>query len=81
MGKKSVLHAGNTYLIRIGKTIKLLRKEMGLSQEELALNSGLDRSYLGAIERGENNPTIINIIKIAGALKINASELLKQSHI
>lgn len=50
---------------------------MGLSQEHLALECGIDRSYLGGIERGEHNLALINLKKIARGLEIPASQLLE----
>jgi len=58
-----------------GERVKILRKRKNLSQEELALNSGIDRSYLGKIERGESNIAIKKIVLIAKALKIPPKEL------
>jgi transcriptional regulator with XRE-family HTH domain len=60
---------------RFGARIRQLRKTMDLSQEEVALSAGLDRSYFGAIERGEKNVSLININRIADALKVGAGEL------
>ncbi|HDR1061151.1 helix-turn-helix transcriptional regulator [Pasteurella multocida] len=65
----------NEYLVRFGKRMKELRKQKGLSQEELALLCELDRSYVGSVERGERNISLINIHKIAMALNVNATEL------
>jgi len=65
----------NEYLIRFGKRVKELRKQKELSQEELALLCELDRSYIGGIERGERNISLINIHKIAIALNISTKEL------
>lgn len=58
-----------------GARMRRLRKTRGLTQEALAFASGLDRSYLGAIERGEKNVSLINIERIAGALGVGAGEL------
>lgn len=58
-----------------GRAVRELRQEHGLSQEQLALDSGLDRSYVGGIERGERNPSIGNVFKIAGALDVPPSEI------
>jgi transcriptional regulator with XRE-family HTH domain len=52
---------------------------MGLSQEALAAEAGLDRSYMGGIERGEHNLTAMNFVKIATALDIRPSKLLSSS--
>jgi transcriptional regulator with XRE-family HTH domain len=58
-----------------GERVRELRKQKGLSQESLALACGLDRTYIGGVERGERNISLINIYKIAEALGINAKEL------
>jgi transcriptional regulator with XRE-family HTH domain len=79
MAKKSTSHAGNRSLVVLGETLRRVRKEQGLSQEDLANNSGLDRSYLGGIERGEHNISFINLIKLADYLGIKPSELLGKS--
>lgn len=62
-----------------GSRLVKLRKERGWSQEELALESGIARSYLGGVERGQRNIAIVNICKLAEALKIEPSELLRFS--
>ena len=53
------------------------RKERGLSQEDLALACGLDRTYIGGIERGERNVGVINLIRIARTFGVPPAELLK----
>lgn len=63
---------------RFGARLRRLRKERGLSQEAVALTSDLDRSYLGAIERGERNVSLVNIHRIARALQIEAAELFRE---
>jgi len=52
---------------------------MGLSQEALADASGIDRSHMGKIERGERNVTILNVVRIAGALNGTVAELLLEA--
>ena len=64
------------YLKKVGRTIREARKSKGMSQESLALSSGLDRSYVGGVERGERNLSILNLKKIAEALGLGISELL-----
>ena len=56
-----------------------VRKKDGISQEALALAAGLDRSYMGGIERGEHNLTVINLLRVSDALGLTPSELLKKS--
>lgn len=58
-----------------GERVRELRKQKGLSQESLALACELDRSYIGGVERGERNISLLNIQKIANALGISAREL------
>jgi transcriptional regulator with XRE-family HTH domain len=58
-----------------GERVRELRKQKGLSQESLALACDLDRSYIGGVERGERNISLINIYKIAEALGVKAKEL------
>jgi len=57
--------------------VRRLRKERGLSQEELAEAAGVHRTYVGMIERGEKNVTIYNIERIAIALDVPAGSLLE----
>ncbi|ULR89765.1 helix-turn-helix domain-containing protein [Comamonas sp. B21-038] len=56
-----------------------LRKAKGWSQERLALESGLARSYLGGVERGHRNIAIVNIMKLAETLEVPPSALLEFS--
>jgi transcriptional regulator with XRE-family HTH domain len=53
----------------------MCRKKLGISQEELADSCGLDRTYIGGVERGERNVSLLNIHKIALALRLSLSEL------
>ena len=62
---------------KFGKKVKLLRIEKGWSQEKLALNADLDRTYIPSIEKGERNISITVIEKIADALKVSISDLFK----
>lgn len=64
-------------LIKFGERVRDLRKERGLSQEQFAHVADLHRTYIGMIERAEKNITLLNIQKIAIALKIDVSKLLK----
>ena len=74
--KKKNKSRRDVYLKKVGRTIREARKAKGMSQESLALLSGLDRSYVGSVERGERNISILNLKKIASALQVLVSELL-----
>ena len=63
-------------LARIGEAVRSERQRLGISQEALADEAGLDRLHLGRIERGERNVTLLNLTKIADALRCKLSELL-----
>lgn len=58
-----------------GKRLRELRKAQGYSQEGFALTVELDRTYIGGIERGERNPGLKTILRIAEALEVPAAEL------
>ncbi|MFM6991603.1 MAG: helix-turn-helix domain-containing protein [Rhodoferax sp.] len=76
MAKPSPKYAGNEFLVEFGLAMRAARAELGLSQEILAIDADLDRSYMGGIERGEHNLTLINLHKIATALGTKPSTLL-----
>jgi transcriptional regulator with XRE-family HTH domain len=59
-----------------GKCLREIRLQKGLSQETLAFNCELDRTYIGSVERGERNISLINIYKIAAALGVSPKDLL-----
>jgi transcriptional regulator with XRE-family HTH domain len=59
-----------------GKRLREIRHEKGLSQEALAHACELDRTYIGGVERGERNISLINIVRIARALEIDPLELM-----
>lgn len=63
------------YLDILGKRIRAKRRELGMSQEGLAHEAGLDRSYAGRIERGEHNLTFVSLVKIARAMGCDAAAL------
>lgn len=63
-------------LVKIGNLIREARKRKGFSQESFAAESGLGRTYMGRVERGEQNISIQNLIKIALTLKVEIAELV-----
>lgn len=64
-------------LTEFGERISYFRKQAGYSQEKLAELASVHRTYIGMIERGEKNITLKNIVKIAKALNVDISELLR----
>lgn len=60
-----------------GERLRSIRKSKGLSQEGLALTCELDRTYIGGVERGERNISLLNIYKIAEALGVSPRELME----
>lgn len=61
-----------------GQAIRDVRNRRGVSQEGLALQCGLDRTYISGIERGTRNPSLTNILKIAAALEVGPAELFAE---
>jgi transcriptional regulator with XRE-family HTH domain len=62
----------------IAANVRRLRVALGLSQERLAFDAGVDRSYLGGMERGEANPTVDVLDRIAKTLEVPLSELFAE---
>jgi transcriptional regulator with XRE-family HTH domain len=62
--------------IAFGRHLAALRRSKGFSQEGLALESGLARSYLGGVERGQRNIALVNICKLAQAMSVAPSEVM-----
>jgi transcriptional regulator with XRE-family HTH domain len=63
-------------LKRLGMRVRLARVERGWSQESLAYSAGLHRTHVGTFERGEANITVLNLLRIAAALEVDAATLL-----
>ncbi|ARL87485.1 helix-turn-helix domain-containing protein [Burkholderia pseudomallei] len=66
-------------LVSLGAAIRARRKELAISQEALADFAEIDRSHMGKIERGERNVTVMNIVRIARAMQLLPSELLRNA--
>lgn len=64
--------------LSFGRAVRERRTSLGLSQEELADRAGLHRTYVGSIERGERNPSLLNIARLAKALRVRPSELMPE---
>ena len=63
-------------MIAFGKRVREVRRNKGISQEKLAELAGIDRSYMGNIERGEKNITLKKVYEICDALKVDIKELI-----
>ena len=59
-----------------GRHLRQLRKDRGYSQEGFALKAGMDRTYVGGVERGERNISLVNICKLAEVLGISPPEIM-----
>lgn len=81
MARPNKQAAASQTLAAFGHAVRAARLEQGISQESLADLAGLDRSYMGGIERGEHNVALINIEKIAEALGFTIAELMTQAGI
>jgi len=62
--------------VRLGRNVRHFRLKLGLSQEALAEDAGIHRTYVSDVERGARNPTVTVVEKLARALKVSAGELL-----
>lgn len=71
MGKK------NPALVRLGENLRKAREAKGWSQEELAFRCGVHRTYVGAVERGEYNVTILTLTRFTTALGISLKQALR----
>ena len=65
----------------LGRAIRAARRERGFAQEAFAAHAGIDRSYFGAIERGEFNVSLDMIVRLANGLGVSASELLARARL
>ena len=71
-GEREAKHKKN-----FGERLRAIRKDKGFTQEKLALTCDLDRSYIGGVERGERNISLVNIYKIANALGISPRDFFE----
>ena len=60
----------------VGRNVRALREQIGISQEELGFRSNLDRTYVSGVERGVRNPTVMVLARLAAALDVEPSTLL-----
>lgn len=79
--RQTIRHRRNPVATAIGRRVKECRIEAGKSQEELAHEAHLDRTRVGAIERGDANPTIETLAQIAFVLGLTLSQLFEPVHL
>lgn len=68
-------------LIALGASIRRIRLKKGISQETLALAANVDRSYLGRVERGDNNVAMLTLVKIAKGLNTSVASLIEDANL
>ena len=68
-------------LIALGASIRRMRLKKGISQETLALAANVDRSYLGRVERGDNNVAMLTLVKIAKGLNTSVASLIEDANL
>ena len=74
-------HANDPALVALGAAIRRCRRAQGISQEELAHRSAIDRSYMSSIERGGQNPGILSILRVAHAMDMTMTELMAEAEL
>jgi transcriptional regulator with XRE-family HTH domain len=67
----------NRICLEFGRVVRRIRTSLGLSQEDLADRASIHRTYIGGIERGERNPTLTMIHRLAEALRVSPNSLLE----
>jgi transcriptional regulator with XRE-family HTH domain len=74
-------YAQEPALLALGAAIRKARLERGISQEELAHRSSIDRSYMSSIERGNQNPGVVSVLRIAYAMEMTVTELMAEARL
>ncbi len=68
-------------LVALGRQIRKVRRDRGISQEDFAHEAGISRAYYGGVERGERNLSALNLMRIAAALGVEVGELFPQREV
>ena len=74
-------HRQDPQLVALGMAIRRIRQASKISQEKLALTAELDRSYVGRVERGDNNVAVLTLLKISNALGVTMTELMAEARL
>lgn len=77
MPRPSPKHSHAPLLVAVGEALRARRQASGVSQEQLALLAEIDRAYVGGVERGEHNLTLMSLGRLCEALNVRPSALLK----
>jgi transcriptional regulator with XRE-family HTH domain len=73
------MQASDAKLLKtFGRSIRRLRKQRGLTQEDLAEKSGISRNYVSDMERGVRNPSVLALVALAKALRVSLRELIEE---
>jgi transcriptional regulator with XRE-family HTH domain len=62
----------------VGKNVRKIRQQRGMTQEKLAFEAGIDLTYVGGIERGKRNPSLLVMARVADALSVPLAKLLNE---
>ncbi len=79
MPRPSPKHSKADLLLSLGAALRARRRDLGVSQEQLALLAEIDRAYVGGVERGEHNLTLMSLGRLCEALDVRPSALLKRA--
>lgn len=74
-------HRQDPILVALGNAIRRVRLEKGISQEKLALLAEVDRSYVGRVERGDNNVAMLTLARLAKAMEISLRDLMGEAEL
>lgn len=69
----------NSYLLSLGAAIRVRRERIGMSQEEFGFEAEIHRTYIGGIERGERNPTVLTLHRLAKVLGTTPAQILRDA--
>lgn len=68
-------------LVALGNTIRRIRLEKGISQEKLALLAEVDRSYVGRVERGDNNVAVLTLARLVNAMGVTMKDVMEEANL
>lgn len=69
----------NSYLLALGAAVRARRERIGMSQEEFGFEAEIHRTYIGGIERGERNPTVLTLLRLAKVLGTTPAQIMRDT--